>query len=363
MGWVTADQARAFFGDDFAGARSRFAAACAARGRPVATHVHPLAGPDREALGIDVARFGPEDARRLLVLLSGTHGLEGQAGSGCQVGWIASDQAERLPADTAVLVVHMLNPWGCAWRRRQNEDNVDLNRNFVDFAQGLPGNPGYAALHDAVVEADPARIAEADARLERYRVEQGQSAYAEALFKGQYSHPAGIGFGGQAPTWSHATLLAILDAHVRDAEQVALVDVHTGLGPYGHGALLSLDAPGSFGLETARAWYGPAVVATNHDGSLPYRLEGDLYSGVRRHVERSGRARVVALALEFGTFEAARLLSLQIDDVRTSRDGGHSEAVRGALKQFFYPATPDWLQLLCLRTLQVTEQALHGLSR
>lgn len=363
MGWLTPAQAQACFGKDYGAARVLFRSACAVRGRPVLTHTHPLAGPDGQPLGVDVARFGPEDASRLLVLISGTHGLEGLAGSGCQTAWIGSEQAARLPADTAVLLIHMLNPWGCAWRRRQNEDNVDLNRNFVDFGRPLPENRGYAALHAAVVESDPSRIAEADAQLERYHIENGPSAYAEALFKGQYHYPDGIGFGGHAPSWSHRTLLAILDAHVGTAERVALVDLHTGLGPYGHGALLSLDAPGSFGLETARNWYGPAVVAANHDGSLPYRLEGDLYSGVRRHVEAAGRARVVALALEFGTFEAARLLSLQVDDARTSREGGFDETVRSALKHFFYPASPDWLQLLCLRALQVTEQALHGLTQ
>ena len=36
--------------------------------------------------------------------------------------------------DVGVLFLHALNPYGYAWRRRNNEENIDLNRNFL-----LPG--------------------------------------------------------------------------------------------------------------------------------------------------------------------------------------------------------------------------------
>ena len=35
-----------------------------------------------------------------------------------------------LPDDVAVLMIHLINPWGTAWMRRVNEDNIDLNRNY-----------------------------------------------------------------------------------------------------------------------------------------------------------------------------------------------------------------------------------------
>ena len=40
--------------------------------------------------------------------------------------------------------MHVLNPYGMAWRRRVNEHNIDLNRNFVGPEEGYEGAPdGY----------------------------------------------------------------------------------------------------------------------------------------------------------------------------------------------------------------------------
>ena len=97
----------------------------------------PLTGPSGEELATDVARFGSDSAARLLVMVSGVHGVEGFSGSATQVGWIAERRFEALPPDKAVLMIHLINPWGAAHLRRYNEDNVDLCRNFLDFSKAL----------------------------------------------------------------------------------------------------------------------------------------------------------------------------------------------------------------------------------
>lgn len=51
-------------------------------------------------------------------------------------------------------MIHLINPWGTAWSRRVNEDNVDLNRNFVDWKRAVPRNERYAPLHNAFVCAE-----------------------------------------------------------------------------------------------------------------------------------------------------------------------------------------------------------------
>ena len=83
------------------------------------------------------------------MLTSGTHGIEGYCGSGCQVGLLRDHaflEAVRL-ARIAVLFVHAVNPHGFSHGRRVNEDNVDLNRNFRDFGKPLPQSPDYAEVH------------------------------------------------------------------------------------------------------------------------------------------------------------------------------------------------------------------------
>src|SRR6266702_5858450 len=124
----------------FANQRERFLEAAAG---VKATHVvypHPMHGPRGEALSTDVAIVGPAGAQKRLVLLSGTHGVEGYYGSDSQIALLDNLRDRALPEDTCVVLVHLVNPWGTAWLRRVNEDNADVNRNYIDFTRALPAN-------------------------------------------------------------------------------------------------------------------------------------------------------------------------------------------------------------------------------
>src|ERR1044072_8377781 len=104
------------FRPTYAAARAAFHAAATARGLKVQSHRNPVMGAEGEELTTDVATLGPADASRLLIVVSGTHGAEGFCGSGIQVGWLAANHP--LPADTAILFVHAINPDGFSHVRR-----------------------------------------------------------------------------------------------------------------------------------------------------------------------------------------------------------------------------------------------------
>src|ERR1700722_586865 len=138
------------FSDTYQQARDKFLdAASGAAGEPE-KFWHPEVGPDGSQLSTDVAWLGPRDAERVLVLISATHGVEGFAGSGAQVDWLARGEAARLPPGVAALLIHAINPYGFAWLGRGTHENVDLNRNWVDFNEPLPENTAYDALADAI---------------------------------------------------------------------------------------------------------------------------------------------------------------------------------------------------------------------
>jgi hypothetical protein len=324
--------------------------------------VYPLKGPDGETLATDVALVGPADAKNLLIVISGTHGVEGLAGSGCQVAWLRLHTRADLPPDTAVLLLHMLNPWGCAWARRQTEDNVDLNRNFCDFDGELPVNPLYESVHDIVVSPAHLVRAAADPSLSAFRKAHGDAALAAALFSGQYQHGDGVGFGGSKATWSNSTLRAIIAQYGMTADRVVVVDIHTGLGPFGYGTLLCAEPPGSAALRRARSYFGRSVVAVSEEASVPYEIHGNLLNWLSQTMS----CEVTCIAVEFGTDKIDGLLDLQVDDcrLRNFHDAwaSLSRAIRTELVEFFFPATNDWLQSVMLRTLQMTHLAVRGMQ-
>src|SRR6056297_283173 len=105
------------FAREWAGARERFLSACDAYPGIVTRALDcPATGPRGEALYTDVAWLGDPRAGHVLLVMSGTHGVEGFAGSAVQAAFLRA--LPPLPQNTAILMVHLLNPWGAAWRRR-----------------------------------------------------------------------------------------------------------------------------------------------------------------------------------------------------------------------------------------------------
>jgi hypothetical protein len=225
------------FAADYSEARDKFLAAARVAGAVTYRYDNPAKGPRGEALSTDVARLGPDDASRAVVTISSTHGVEGYCGSGFQVDWLASIGAAGLPKDTTAVFIHAINPYGFAWTRRVTEEGNDLNRNYVDHSKPYPTNEGYLEIADFLVPRDlsQAVVAAAEAKLAAYRKKVGDVAYFRAVSGGQYSHPDGMFFGGGGPSWSNRTLHAITDRFLKGRQDVAVIDFHTGLGPYGYG--------------------------------------------------------------------------------------------------------------------------------
>jgi hypothetical protein len=225
------------FAATYSEAREKFLAAARIAGAATARYDNPTKGPKGGSLSTDVARLGPDDASKIVVTISSTHGVEGYCGSGFQVDWLAAMGAASLPKDTAVLLVHAINPYGFAWTRRVTEEGNDLNRNYVDHGKPYPVNEGYLEIADWLVPSDfsDAGRKAADAKLAAYRKKVGDVAYFRAISGGQYSHPDGMFFGGGGASWSNRTLHAIADRFLKGRRDVAVIDCHTGLGPYGYG--------------------------------------------------------------------------------------------------------------------------------
>jgi Protein of unknown function (DUF2817) len=351
-----------YFPADYRQGRRAFIAACEATGVDSIARVHPSArGPDGKPLFIDSAALGPRDAKRALLLISGTHGVEGYFGSGVLTGLLR--EGIRPPPGTRLVLVHALNPFGFAWNRRGNEDNVDLNRNFVDHAHP-PANPGYAALADAISFEDstPEAIARADAHLAGYAAEQGVRAFQTALSLGQYEFPKGLFFGGRAPSWSHKMLRAILTEDLSQVEKLVAIDLHTGLGETGACEMIVDGLPGSPGYLRARALWGDPVASASAEQSLSPAVAGTLDLALAAWLPK---VELTCATLEAGTVSLAPLLNaLRWDNWahNFTQDQALIADIGRICRAAFYFDQPDWKRRVFAHAREAVTAALDGLG-
>ena len=82
---------------------------------------------------------------------------------------------------------------------------------------------------------DEAAQQQSAAALLAYAQKNGMPALQQAVSGGQYTHPTGVFFGGTGPVWSRRTQTDLLTGWLASATKVAIIDNHTGLGPWGFG--------------------------------------------------------------------------------------------------------------------------------
>lgn len=352
------------FADTYAAARAAFLAAAAAAGGELRSYRHPLPGPDGAPLFLDSARFGPPDARRVLFVASGTHGVEGVCGSGIQTFLLRDGLAARLREGVALVLIHASNPWGFAWGRRVNEDNVDLNRNFLDHGAPYPENPDYdrldAVLNPATLEAED--VAAFVTAVSEFQREHGEEAVYRALSGGQYRHPRGLQYGGQAPVWSNRTLRELWAAHAGHSELAVYVDLHSGLGPRGLGLILQTAKDDSIDARLSHAWW-PDVVRSNPDGGANELLVSGLMGPA---FSAQMPAAAVAVVLEYGTQPINEvMLAVQADNWlhhHGDRSSPRGAAIAQQVRDAFFIADADWQETVCARAREVLDAALAGMA-
>lgn len=353
------------FSPDYASARDKFRAACAEVGVGVTRWLHPLRGPQGEELATDTAWIGPINARRVMVTCSGTHGVEGYYGSGCQVGFLRDGLYRDLPPDTAVLLIHATNPYGFAWTRRVNEDNIDVNRNFIDFGKPVAENGLYLELARLLAPEEWNEQVEARTRaaLSAYVARAGAEGFGRAVVAGQRTHPNGLFFGGTSPCWSNRTIAKIVPHYLEAASHVCVLDFHTGLGPPGYSEIICRHAPGSPALALARQWFGDAVTSPAAGESQSPVIEGNLRMAFVRLLPE---ALVVAAAIEVGTVPPDEVNMALIADnwlhIHGDPQSEPGRAIKKRIRDAFYQDADGWRDACYPRAVELQRQALAGLA-
>jgi hypothetical protein len=242
-----------------------------------------------------------------------------------------------------VVMLHAINPWGFSWCRRVTHENVDLNRNFRTFPAAAGGDPDYDEIHDLLMPAELPFTDANRAAIAAFIERRGIAQWQFAMSHGQWSHPDGLFFCGHAPTWSQATLREVMRRHVRGAARAWWIDVHTGLGPEGHGEMIYAGRDVPADVARTRACWGPAVTSIFDGSSSSARVEGMV--GNAAYEECPGTA-FALMALEYGTvpFDAVGD-ALRFDHwvaARAPGDAALREQARERMLAAFFVDTDAW---------------------
>ena len=348
------------FSANYLEARAHFLSTANQCGAVVRSLVHPLSGALGEPLAMDVAIHGAIDAPRVLMTTSAVHGIEGFCGSAIQAGLL---QELSLPSDVAVVHVHAVNPYGFSHVRRVNEDNVDLNRNFINFEVPLPHNEDYAQIHAQLIPPNWPPTEIQNTMLKSQCQLWGERRMQRAITSGQYQFSEGVWFGGLKPTWSHINFRHVLRNDLRHATQIAWIDLHTGLGPYGYGERIFACTDNGETLERARLWWGEDITSVHNGTSKSVPLSGPIQMAI---YEECPAAQYTGICLEFGTLPLTEMILAMRADHWLALHPEAPKALQSLIRQnmieAFNPASIAWQEQVWQQGRQAAQQAINGLT-
>ena len=350
-----------FFSPNYMTARERFREATSLCNLQHIAYPIDQVSPTGEQLTIDVAIGGSENPHRVVVISSGLHGVEGFLGSAIQLALLKQYQSiTSLASDSRVVLIHALNPYGFAWRRRWNENNIDLNRNFLLPEEAFEGSPkNYSKFNSFLNPASP------PSRFEPYLLKAiwlilkyGMTSLKNTLPVGQYDFPKGLFGGGHTPSKTQEILAMHLPNWIGNALEVLHIDFHTGLGRSGTYKLFPAESGDAasfpeltqrFGAETIEFWRTGSNVSYSISGGLGTWCQFVLPS-----------CRYDFLTAEFGTYSAIQVLKALWAENRAYHWSGSTknyEWTKHQLVEMFAPISQQWREQCVAQGLDICKQA------
>tara|TARA_B000000475_G_scaffold258933_1_gene241424 strand:+ start:770 stop:1867 length:1098 start_codon:yes stop_codon:yes gene_type:complete len=255
---------------------------------------------------IDVVWIGDSNAEKVYMSTSGIHGVEGFAGSAIQLTLL--NNLNEIPKNTAFIFVHVLNPWGMSWIRRENESNVDLNRNFLTNDEPYKGShPHYAKLDPIInIKKLPQKINLFNIRMLMHGLIHGQIKTKQAYAEGQYDFPKGLHFGGDKLEKGPRHFIDWLKIKLVNVKRCVWIDLHTGLGESGEDALLvDLSPDDKKYIELENQAFGHRIASLDPKAGVAYKIRGGMQKGTEL---RFPNINWTSITQEFGTIPGVSVI-------------------------------------------------------
>lgn len=353
------------FSSDYFSAREQFRDAAAKLSCHIDTMPVRPRGPGGEELTIDVALLNQDAPQSTLLLSSGLHGSEGPFGSAVQLAALQR-WSESPPTGVRIVLIHALNPYGFAWMRRTNEDNVDLNRNFLLPGEKYEGCPPLYRALDPLLNPTRPPVRWEPFRLKAYLfiARHGLSALMQAIAGGQYEFPRGLFYGGSGPSETMRILQENLPRWLGDSPRVLHLDLHTGLGRSGNYKLLTDYALSPETVDWLRPQVGADVLEEGAAQDTAYATRGSLGQWLRATLPDRD---YTYLCAEFGTYAPLQVLAgLRAENQAYHWDKPDSTSTRRAkdrLRELLNPTSPVWRETVIRKSRTLVDQAIQALQK
>ena len=313
-----------------------------------------------------------EEQTNLVVLTTGVHGMEGYIGSVMLDVFWQEVYPDLDKNDTGILVIANVNPYGMKYHRRYNENNVDLNRNFIidwnDWDMSV--NKEYPKVESLLSPKKSMKNAfwhEVGfyGSLVKNVVSEGANTISDALLGGQYEYPQGVYFGGLGDQESTTYLKGVFEKTLQGAyENIVHIDVHSGYGPRYNMVIFNSVYETMNEAET-KALFGYDNVIS-YDSESFYATTGDTTDFYYRLKDKMGAdTELFSTCFEFGTIGDSFLDSVISMKYTVEENQNHwyptknktmQEIVKERYQELFYPTEKEWRE----KTVADFAQACKG---
>ena len=294
----------------------------------------------------------------LIVLTTGVHGMEGYIGSVMLDVFFEEIYDTLNHENTGVLVVANVNPYGMKYYRRYNENNVDLNRNFiVDWDSfDLASNKEYPKV-DKFLQPE-GKIGNAlwheigfYLSLGKTAITDGAGTISDALLTGQYEYPQGVYYGGTGDEASTVYLKSVFDKCLdSEYKNIVHIDLHSGYGPRYNMVIFNSVYETMNEAESQKAFNYDHVIA--YDSESFYATTGDTTDYFYRLAEKKqSNAELYSTCFEFGTigdafFDTILSLKYTVDENRNhwypTENKTSAEIIHENYMELYYPTEKEW---------------------
>ncbi|MCG3417780.1 M14 family metallopeptidase [Oceanobacillus jordanicus] len=304
---------------------------------------------------IDIIRADATSEKDKIALLSsGEHGIEGYAGAAC-IHMFVEECIEHIePETTGICLVHAINPWGMRNFRRVTENNIDLNRNYIEEEGPLPidVNKKYEKEKELFLPNGKIKdITEEQNRLfktlTKALAKEGYANMKHAKSMGQYEFERGVYYGGKALEESAKYVRSLQVDLLEQYNHIVHMDWHTALGPSNE---LTMVVPPDEeqDLEEIQSRYPLKNIMKFSDKKVVGDSNQHFYTLQKKNYPDT---KLFSALFEFGTFgddkkaELRELMTIVLEN-QLYWEGAEKESNRNYIlnefQEMFYPQDEVW---------------------